>query len=472
MHTMDRRPHLARASRLAVALGTLLVFAPAARGDGGPGWWPSFRGPNARGVADDKPLPTTWNLARGENIRFQTPLSGLGHSSPVIWGDRLFLTTAVSGAENPELKVGLYGNIEPVNDETPHSFRVLCLDRNTGAILWDREAFRGVPKIKRHPKATHANSTAATDGRYVIAFFGSEGLYCFDIDGNPKWRRDLGVLDSGYYVVPAAQWEFGSSPVIHGEHVLVQCDVQKGSFVAALSLQDGSDAWRTPRDEVPTWSTPTVHVGPERRQVICNGFRHAAGYDLDSGKELWHLTGGGDIPVPTPVVADDLVFLTNAHGRLAPIYAIKLGATGDITPTNTPRDKASLAWWQPKGGNYMQTPLVYRDLLYMCRDNGVLTCHEARTGAEKYGRRLGGGWTGFTASAVAGDGKVYLTAETGEIHVLRAGPEYDLLATNEMGEICMATPAIADGTIYVRTDKHLVAIAAGSPGASKAPDQK
>ena len=422
--------------------------------------WPSFRGPGASGVADGLPLPADWDGPTSRNVRWKTPIPGLGHSSPIIWGNRLFVSTAISGVEKPELKVGLYGDIGSVQDNTSHRWVVYCLDTQTGKIVWEKTVYAGVPKVKRHPKATHANSTLATDGRHLIAFFGSEGIYCFDMDGTQQWKRDLGVLDSAFYVAPEAQWEFASSPIIYQDSVLIQCDVLNGSFVAALNIKDGTDLWRTPRADVPTWGTPTVHADGAAAQMIVNGYKHTGGYDVRTGKELWRLKGGGDIPVPTPVVAHGLVFITNAHGPMAPIYAIRLNATGDISLTANESSNQFVAWSYPRDGAYMSTPLVYGDYLYNTRINGVLNCYEAKTGTRAYQQRLGGGTSGFSASPVAGDGKVYIPSEDGDIYVVKAGPAFELVSRNTMGEICMASPAISGGVLYFRTQSHVVAVAA------------
>ena len=323
------------AIRMSAAVGVLVGLALVAHTAGqavtADGHWPSFRGPNAAGVADGFPLTAEWSVPGSRNVRWKTPIPGLGHSSPVVWDGRLFVSTSISGAENPELKVGLYGDIGSVNDTSVHRWVVYALDAASGKVLWEKTVHTGVPKIKRHPKATHANSTLATDGRRLVAFFGSEGLYCFDLDGTLLWKKDLGVLDSSFFMVPEAQWEFASSPVIYQDRVLVQCDVLKGSFIAAFSVKDGRELWRTDRQDVPTWGTPTVHVVGGRAQMIVNGYKHAGAYDLETGKEIWRHQGGGDIPVPTPVVGHGLVFLTSAHGPMAPIYAIRLDSTGDIS---------------------------------------------------------------------------------------------------------------------------------------------
>lgn len=420
--------------------------------------WPGFRGQNASGIAEGYETPTKWTLPQSKNIKWQTAIPGLGHSSPVVWGDRIFVTTAISGAENDELKVGLYGNIDPVNDESVHQWQVFCLDKNSGDILWQQTSHEGVPEIKRHTKSTQANPTPATDGKHVVAFFGSEGLYCYDMNGKLLWEKDFGLLDSGYFMVPAAQWGFGSSPVIYEGKVIIQCDVQKNSFIAAFNVENGEEIWRTPREDVPTWGTPTVHESGGRTQVIVNGYKHIGGYDLETGEELWRLKGGGDIPVPTPVVAHGLVFIANAHGRKSPLYAIRLNATGDITLQDGEDSNEHIAWVNWRNGAYMQTPLVYGDYLYSSRDNGALTCYVAKTGEVAYQERLGSGRTGFTASPVAADGKLYFTSETGDVHVIAAGKEFELLSVNPLGEICMATPAISEGTLFFRTQKHVVAV--------------
>jgi outer membrane protein assembly factor BamB len=419
--------------------------------------WPSFRGPAASGISEGGPAPVRWSVERPEGILWRTKVPGLGHSSPVIWGERIFLTSAVGPAEEPSLKVGLYGDIAPVPDEGVHRFIVLCLDKATGRVLWERTAHTGAPQIKRHTKASHANSTPATDGKRLVAFFGSEGLHAYDLDGKPLWKKDLGRLDSGFFRFPGAQWGFGSSPAIHGDLVIVQCDVQGGGFIAAFRLDGGEEAWRTPRKDVPTWSTPTVHSAGERALVAVNGWKRIAGYEAATGKEVWWMEGGGDIPVPTPIVAHGLIFITSAHGGPSPVYAIRAAAEGQIAAGEAAAP-GHLAWSVARGGAYMQTPIAYGDHLHVCRDNGALTVFEARTGRVLHEKRLGNGATGFTASAVACDGKLYYTAESGEVFVLRAGAEPEVLATNDLGEVAMATPAISQGRLYFRTRAHLIAV--------------
>jgi outer membrane protein assembly factor BamB len=420
--------------------------------------WPSFRGANATGVAEGFKTPVAWNVEKSENVLWKTAVAGLGNSSPIVWGDRIYLTTAISGKADSSLKPGLYGDIAPVQDDTEHTYKVLCLNKKTGKVMWEKTAFKGVPKVKRHTKATHANATMATDGKHVVASFGSEGLYCYDMAGNLVWKKDLGVLDAGYYMMPTAQWEYGSSPIIHDGKVIVLADVQKDSFLAAFDVNNGNEVWRTSRADVPTWGTPTVHTEGGRTQLIVNGYKHTGGYDIKTGKEIWRLNGGGDIPVPTPVVAHGLVYITNAHGRIAPVYAIKTSATGDISLQGEETSNQHVAWVDRRGGSYMQTPVVYGDYLYNCRWNGILVCYEAKTGKKVYEERLGTGRSAFTASPVVADGKIYLASEDGDVYVVQVGPAFKLLATNSMGEVCMATPAISEGILLIRTQGHVVAV--------------
>ncbi|MEQ8767909.1 MAG: PQQ-binding-like beta-propeller repeat protein [Planctomycetota bacterium] len=419
--------------------------------------WPSFRGKDARGIAEGHALPAEWSLESGTNVRWRTEIPGLAHSSPVIWGDRIFVTTAVRQGGDSELKVGLYGSPAPVDDEGSHKFQVICLDKETGELIWLRTAIEAVPKMKRHPKGSHAASSPVTDGQHVIAFFASEGLYCYDVDGQLLWKRDFGALDSGWYAAKGAQFGFASSPILHEGKLILQVDVQEGSFLAALDVATGDDIWRTPRSDVPTWSTPTVDVANGRQQIVVNGYHHMGGYDLDTGAELWKLSGGGDVPVPTPIISDDIVFITNGHGRFNPIYAIDANARGEIEDGFDAEGEELVIWSQSRRGTYMQTPILYRGTLIACTDAGVVTSYDPKTGEVRARQRLGEGQTGFTASPVAGDGKLYFTSEAGAVHVLDAG-ELETLAVSELGEECMATPAISEGTIYFRARRHIVAI--------------
>jgi len=419
--------------------------------------WPGFRGPHASGIAEGFDLPTRWNVKTGENIRWKTPIPGLGHSSPIVWGDRIFVTTAIGSAGEAYLRVGLYGESPDHPENDPHEYKLYCLDKKTGKILWEKTAIKAIPKVKRHIKATHANCTPATDGQHVVAFFGSQGLYCYDMTGKLLWKKDLGRFDSGPANAPGLQWGFASSPVIYDGRVFLVCAARNVSFVAAYDLADGSQIWKTDRPLYPGWHSPGIYTGPGHAQVVTNGYEHIGGYDLTTGKELWKMHGGGDVPVPTPVFAHGLFYIANAHGGRSPIYAIKETATGDITLPRGQSKSENIAFIINGVRNYMQTPLIYGDFLYGCRNNGVMFCGDALTGETRYKKRLDSG-VGFTASPVAGDGKIYFTSEEGDVHVIKIGPEFERLATNTMDEICMATPAISQGMLLFRTKGHVVAI--------------
>jgi len=449
---------------LASCLALSVVSLPGQEDETLDGQWPSFRGFRARGVADSHPLPVEWDVEDGTNVLWQTELSGLAHSSPVIWGDRVFVTSATRLEAEAELS-SLYGSPgygagESVVNEGPHAFTVVCLDKNTGKVLWERTALEAIPEIKRHPKSSQANCTPAVDARRVVAFFGSDGIFCFDHEGEPLWDLDFGVLDTG---APGMedyeqyQWGFASSPVLYDGKLIVQCDIQEQSFLAVLDAETGKEIWRVNRDEDPSWGTPTVHevAASEGPQIIVNGYKHIGGYELATGKEIWKLVGGGDVPVPTPVVEHGLIFITSAHGPRRPIYAIDAEAKGLLTMN--PGESEGMAWSNGRG-IYMQTLLVYGEELYACSDGGILACFDAGLGDSIYRERLGDGRSGFSGSGVAGDGKLYFSGEAGTIYVIQAGRDFELLAANDMGATVMATPAISEGRIYVRTRHQLVCV--------------
>ncbi|MBC8003454.1 MAG: PQQ-binding-like beta-propeller repeat protein [Opitutaceae bacterium] len=438
----------------------LTALAPLLLGQavlGAPANWPQYRGPQAGGLDAATALPVHWNVEKGENILWQTNVPGLSHAAPIVWNDRIYVATAVRPGK-ADLKVGLYGNIDSANDQAPHEWRLMAFDKSTGRPLWNQLAHQGVPKVQRHTKASHCNSTPATDGKRIVAILGSEGLFCFDMEGRPQWHVDLGPMDSGYFRSTSAQWGFASSPVIHDGRVIVLCDVQTNSFLASFNLADGRELWRTGRSDVPTWSTPTIAQVGAQWQILVNGWHHTGAYDFATGREVWKLKGGGDIPVPTPVVANGFAYLTSAHGQSRPMRAIRLEAEGDITPGEIGATNAAIAWVHARQGNYMQTPIVVGEHIYGCNDNGVLTCFDAKTGAIRYSERLGGGSEGFTASPVSDGRHLYIVSETGNVFVVPAGPNFSVVATNRLGETCMATPAISDGTIYFRAREKLIAI--------------
>jgi outer membrane protein assembly factor BamB len=422
--------------------------------------WPQFRGPQASGVSAEA-APVSWNIAAGRNLLWQTPIPGLGHASPIVWANRIYIATAVRPGAKAELKVGLYGAGASYSEKEPHQWRLLCTDKLSGRILWDKLEFEAVPRVERHTKATHCNSTPATDGARIVALFGSEGLFCFDMEGQRLWHKDLGKLRGGPYDAPSLQWGFASSPVLYAGKVIVQCDTLSEQFLAVFELEDGRELWRAPRKEVSTWCTPLVAATSNRVQIIVNGWKHIGGYDFKTGSALWWLSEGGDVPVASPILAGDRVILSSGHGKFRPMRAVRLGASGDITPPDISATNQSVVWCHPRKGNYLQTPIVVGDLLWGCTNDGIVSCFDVATGKLHYEERMGGGAQGFTASPVAAKDKLYFIGEQGDVFVLPTSEKFRVLATNSLEGICLATPAISDGALLFRTTEKLLAIGSG-----------
>jgi len=418
--------------------------------------WPAFRGENAAGNGDGQGAVVEWDVDTQRNLRWKTAIPGISTASPVVWGNRVFVVTAISSAGDNTFRTGLYGDVAPVNDLSEHTWKIYALDKASGKILWEREAFKGVPKVKRHTKSSQANSTPVTDGRRVVAMFGSIGmLAAWDMEGKPLWTADVGVLDSGWFFDPDTQWGHSSSPIIHADNVIVQADRYKGSFIAAYDATTGKERWRTDRDEISTWGTPTVFRAGSREQIVTNGPK-VRGYDPASGKLLWTLGPNSEVTVGTPVVGNGIVYVTGGYPPARPIYAIKPNASGDIS---LPKDQTSsdVIAWSNTEGTYIPTPVFYDGLLYTCNNNGVVTAYDGASGERIYRARVGGGGS-FSASPVAADGRLYFANEDGDVYVVKAGRVYQELAKNEMKDVIMSTPAISDGVVIVRTLTHVYGI--------------
>lgn len=421
--------------------------------------WSSFRGHYARGWLDKADLPDTWDVETMENVLWKLPIPGLGLSSPVIWDSIVFVTSALGEPGVAGIKTGMYGEGDPVEDESVLTWKTYAIDKNSGKIIWERVAHQGIPEVKRHPKSSHANPTVATDGTHVVAFFGSEGVFCYDFEGNLLWEKDFGLLMSSAHGADWAEWEFASSPVLYSGWLIIQADVRDNSFLAALDVATGEIRWKKERDDWPGWATPNIYFYNGRPAIAVNGYQHRGGYDLQTGEEVWWMSGGGDVPIPAPVLYGNLIFFNSAHGRQSPILAIRTDATGKIGYPEEGRQDSSIAWFMERGGAYMQTMLVYRDLLYNMRWNGNLSCFNASTGEEVYRETVKP--ESFVASPVAADGRIYLVSEQGEVHIIEAGPQYRELEVIPLGEVTLSTPAISDRMIIFRTIDHLIAV--GSP---------
>lgn len=418
--------------------------------------WPAFRGPGGAGVMDGHDTAVRWDATTDDPaVLWKSPVPGLGHSCPVVVGDRVIVATAVAADGNAALQVGRGGNIKAAEETGEQSWLLLCFDRRTGAELWRQTACRGVPKATRHTKATHANTTVVVDGNNVVAFFGSEGLYCYDLDGQLKWQRDLGVIDISKYGIG---WGYGSSPAVRDGHIVLVCDDPTNACVVTLRLSDGAEIWRRSRQDdcERSWGTPLIHGDGAAAQVVVNGWPWIVAYRLSTGKEVWRIQGGGDNPVPTPFVRKDRIYVTSAHGGESPIIVLRTDAVGNISEADDP-EAAGLIWRTDRGGAYMSTPVVVGDYLYLGNTNGVLRCFHAVTGEKIYEERIDSG-AYMVASLVAANNRIYCTAEDGTVYVVAAGPEFELLAKNKLGEPCLATPAISRGTLFFRTSRSLLAI--------------
>jgi outer membrane protein assembly factor BamB len=420
--------------------------------------WPSFRGEHASGRGDGQGAVADWDVSTGKNVKWKTAIPGIATASPIVWGDRIFLTTAVSKAGDSSFRTGLYGDVKPVDDLSEHAFKVYCLDKTTGKILWEQTSYTGAPKVKRHTKSTQANSTPATDGKRVVAVFGSVGLLlAYDVSGKELWRADLGVLDSGWFFDPTYQWGHSSSPVIYRNSVIVQADIQKRSYIAAWDLTSGKQLWRTERaDEIPTWGTPTLVTGGARDELVTNGTK-VRGYDPATGAPLWTLGPNSEVTVGTPVAENGMIYVTGGYPPVRPIYAIRSGARGDLSLPAGKESSDAIAWSNAREGTYIPSPILYGGYLFTCGNNGIVSVYDTKTG-QRVGRARTGEGGAFSASPIAADGKLYLASEDGDVHVIRATPGLEPLVKNAMKEVIMATPAISDGLIVVRTLGHVYGI--------------
>jgi len=393
--------------------------------------WPGWRG-DGGGVSPEKDLPLKWSEAEG--VKWKTPITGAGHSSPIVWGNRVFVTTAV--AEDPNVETfrgGVYmGGDRKKPDESAYAYTVICLDADRGNVLWSKAIARQRPKTRRHTKNTYASETPVTDGTHVFASFGSAGLYCLDYEGKVIWHRDLGLLRG------RQGWGTGASPILFQGTVIVTGDSSDESYIAAFEKTTGDPVWRTERKEGPSWGTPFLFDHNGRAIVVTNATRRMRGYEAATGKLLWECAGGSMISVPSPVAAQGLVFLSSGHNllRRQPIIAVHAEASGDITPTKNQLQTEGIAWRHPRGGAYVTSPVAVDRYLYVPLDRGTLTCYEAQTGQVVYEKQDLGTRNTITASPVAADGRIYLLTD----------------------EIFCASPAVSGNRLFLRGRKHLYCI--------------
>jgi outer membrane protein assembly factor BamB len=419
--------------------------------------WPRFRGLTAGNIADDPALPDTWSET--ENVRWKTDIPGTGWSSPVVWDNHVFVTAAIGGGKDPTPIRGLYdpgdenGRMRSTDE---HRFMVYDVDVETGAIRWQQEMVRAVPKVQRHIKNSFASETPVTDGERVYVYFGSVGLVAaYDFTGRRVWMKEYGAFDGRQAFGTAA------SPALHGDRLFVVHDNATESFIAALDKRTGAEIWRVPRDEVENWSTPFVWENERRTEIVTSGLRRVRSYDLD-GKLLWELSGMTINVTPTPFASHGLVFVNSGYPGASPrpVYAVRPGASGDISLKPGETSNAFIQWYQPLLGTYNTSSLAYGNIYYTLLDRGFLLAHDVRTGEQIYGRqRLSAESSGFTSSPWAYNGKIFLLSEDGDTFVVQAGREYKLLGKNSLNEMTLATPAIVGGSVFIRTQTKLYRIA-------------
>jgi outer membrane protein assembly factor BamB len=428
--------------------------------------WPAFRGHNRDGRGDGRDTPVTFDLASGEGVAWRAGLPGLGNSSPVVWGDRVFVTTAVAEGGSTPLRTGLTGSGEEIEEKTEHRWLALAFDKKTGDKLWETEIGRAVPLTKRHFKSTQANSSPATDGEHVVVVFPTAGLACLGMDGKIHWKHELGGLNAGGFNDPGLQWGFAASPIIYDGKVILQVDVHDGPYLAAWDLASGKPLWRTERPGIaPSWSTPAIWPTPGGDQLVVNA-SVIHGYDPDDGRLLWTLGPTSVQVVAAPVVGDPELFVSSGYPPVRPVYAVKPGIEGEHRiDFDAEKTDPALAWGLERGGAYMPTPLLYRGLLWIVHHNARVVAHDARSGKPVVRARLSAGGT-CTASPVAANGKIYQGTEEGTLYVLEASPDFRELAVHEIGEPLMATPAISEGLLILRTPGELIALGNRDAGAA------
>jgi len=416
--------------------------------------WPQFRGPNASGVSINTNLPDKWSAT--ENVAWKTDLPGRSWSSPIVWGHRVFLTTVVNMGESEPPKKGLYlGGERPESPKSEHHWKVVCLDLAMGTLQWEKTVYRGAPQTSIHLKNSYGAETPVTDGERVYALFGNLGVFTFTLEGKEVWSKYLEPHKTRY------GWGTAASPVLHSGRLFIVNDNEDQAGLFALDAKTGKELWRMDRDEKSNWATPLVWENGQRAELITPGSRAVRSYDLD-GRLLWSFRGMSNIAIPTPFAGGGLLFISSGYvgDKLRPLYAIRPGATGDITlkPGETSND--FIAWSNPVAGPYNPSPLFYEGRLYVLYDRGWMSCFDAKTGQVLYDRQPLPDGLAFTSSPWAAGGQIFCLNEDGVCFVLRAGENFELLHTNRLADddMCMATPALAGDRLLIRTATRLYCI--------------
>jgi outer membrane protein assembly factor BamB len=411
--------------------------------------WAAWRAGGDGIAAAGSKVPMEWN---DETRLWKTPIEGLGHSSPVVWGNRIFVTTAIEGEtiEGAEAPVHTFGGQEfkhpqAVGANKKQTLKVIAINADSGEILWSQTAFDGQVYDDRHQASSYASPTAVTDGELVYAYFGSEGIYAYDMDGEPAWKVDIGKIK-------AVGLGVASSPILYDDLLIIQADEDSGdaSFIVALDKKTGKQAWKTPRPVQISWSTPLVVETEKRAELLTSGNEWIISYDPKTGKELWKVKGLENNAIHTPLLIDDLAIFTSGYpGKI--IKAIRLGGSGDLTGSD------AVVWSYNKGTAYVPSNILYDGRLYLTNDGGTLTCLNARNGKVIYeGGRLPMRGR-LTASLIVVDGKILMINDDGDAAFVKTGDEHEILATTSLDEPVYATPAVVGNRLYVRGKQNLYA---------------
>ena len=440
-------------NRYAAALTLMLLGTIASQVTEADDRWPQFRGPGSRGISDDSGLPTSWSTT--ENVAWATDIPGLGWSSPIVWDGTVYLTTVVSTAPVEEPEGGLYRGSETwLPSQAEHRYLVYAIDVETGSVKWEREVHRAPPERGYHMKNTLASATPVTDGQSVYVYFGNVGVFSLDTSGMVQWSHDIDASDT------RLGWGTATSPVLYRDRLYIVNDNDDQSYLFAVSTETGAEVWRTDRDEATNWSTPYIWENEQRTEIVTTGTDKVRSYDLE-GNLLWELTGMSSITVPTPFAEFGLLFISSGYlgDQARPVFAIRPGANGDISLDAGDMSNEFIVWSQRQAAPYNPSPIVYGDYYYTLLDRGFFTCHDARTGEEVYDRERIAVGAAFTASPWAYDGKIFALSEDGDTYVIQAGPNFEVIGQNSLNEFSMATPAIAHGSLFIRTASKLYRIA-------------
>ena len=441
-----------RVSVLAAALVTILTVS-SVRAEN----WPQFRGPRGDNVPSDTKSASDWD--QNKNVQWKFKIPGQGWSSPIIWDNKVFITTAVQkGTSQPQPSVqprrpSRGGGRSRTPPKSDFSWGIYCLDLDTGRELWKRVAFEGRPRVATHRSNTYASETPVTDGEHIYVYFGMTGLFCYDLDGNLVWKKDLGVYPM------QSSWGTSSSPLLYGDQLYLQIDNEQESFLVSLDPRTGTENWRVARDEKSNWSNPFIWENKSRAELVTVG-KKVRSYDPRSREILWELSLGGGRCIATPTADKEMLYVANEErGGGGTLFAVKAGASGDISPESGESNSAGVVWSKPSAGIAMASPLLYRGYVYAVdRRAGLVSCYNATTGETAYYQAQLPNGKAMWATPWAHDNKIFCLDEAGTTHVLQAGSEFKVLDTNVLGEKFWSTVAISNGSIILRGVEHVYCI--------------